>query len=107
MFSDIYFINDLSEQQQQQQQQAQQGNLQYGPRGGPAPGPRGPQAGPRHPQQGHPQSKRSRYFIALFDYDPATMSPNPESCDEELPFSEGDTIKVSGICFDDDISVSS
>lgn len=78
----------------QQQQQAQQSNIQYGPRGGPPPGPRGPQAGPRHPQQGHPQSKRSRYFIALFDYDPATMSPNPESCDEELPFSEGDTIKV-------------
>ncbi|CAH0402680.1 unnamed protein product [Chilo suppressalis] len=80
----------------QQQQQAQQSNLQYGPRSGPAPGPRGPQPGPRHQQQGHPQSKRSRYFIALFDYDPATMSPNPESCDEELPFSEGDTIKVWG-----------
>lgn len=32
--------------------------------------------------------------MALFDYDPQTMSPNPESCDEELPFSEGDTIKV-------------
>lgn len=32
--------------------------------------------------------------MALFDYDPATMSPNPESCDEELPFSDGDIIKV-------------
>lgn len=66
---------------------------QYGPRGGPPMAPRGPQPGHR-PPQGHPQSKRSRFFIALFDYDPATMSPNPESCEEELPFSEGDTIKV-------------
>ncbi|XP_061722538.1 RIMS-binding protein 2 isoform X4 [Cydia pomonella] len=76
---------------QQQQQQGQQGA--YGPRGGAPQGPRG--AAPRHPQQ-HPQSKRSRYFMALFDYDPATMSPNPESCDEELPFSDGDIIKVWG-----------
>ncbi|XP_047999657.1 uncharacterized protein LOC125236775 [Leguminivora glycinivorella] len=78
-------------QQQQQQQQGQQGA--YGPRGGAPQGPRG--AASRHPQQ-HPQSKRSRYFMALFDYDPATMSPNPESCDEELPFSDGDIIKVWG-----------
>ncbi|CAK1541741.1 unnamed protein product [Leptosia nina] len=80
------------------QQQAQQGPMPpYGPRGGPPPGLRGPPpAGGRPPPQGHPQSKRGRYFIALFDYDPATMSPNPESCDEELPFSEGDTIKVWG-----------
>ncbi|CAK1590152.1 unnamed protein product [Parnassius mnemosyne] len=77
-------------------QVGQQGGVQYGPRGGPQPGPRGPQSGPRQTAQGHPQSKRSRYFMALFDYDPATMSPNPESCDEELPFSEGDTIKVWG-----------
>lgn len=40
--------------------------------------------------------KRARWFVALFDYDPATMSPNPDACDEELPFSEGDTIKVWG-----------
>ncbi|XP_026313445.1 peripheral-type benzodiazepine receptor-associated protein 1 isoform X4 [Hyposmocoma kahamanoa] len=79
------------------QQQGQQGSLpQYGPRGGPQPGLRGPVPGARHQQQGHTQSKRSRFFIALFDYDPQTMSPNPESCDEELPFSEGDTIKVWG-----------
>lgn len=38
--------------------------------------------------------RRPRYFVALFDYDPATMSPNPDACEEELPFSEGDTIKV-------------
>ena len=40
--------------------------------------------------------KRSRTFVALFDYDPATMSPNPDACDEELPFNEGDTIKIWG-----------
>uniref|UniRef100_A0A182U645 SH3 domain-containing protein n=1 Tax=Anopheles melas TaxID=34690 RepID=A0A182U645_9DIPT len=41
-------------------------------------------------------SKKPRYFLALFDYDPATMSPNPDACEEELPFNEGDTIKVYG-----------
>ncbi len=33
-------------------------------------------------------------FIALFDYDPFTMSPNPDAPDEELPFKEGQLIKV-------------
>ncbi|XP_060532977.1 RIMS-binding protein 2 isoform X3 [Cylas formicarius] len=56
--------------------------------------------GPNNPSHNpgaapNPQ-KRARYFVALFDYDPATMSPNPDACDEELPFSEGDTIKVWG-----------
>jgi hypothetical protein len=37
----------------------------------------------------------ARIFVALFDYDPPTMSPNPENCDEELPFREGQLIKVS------------
>lgn len=32
--------------------------------------------------------------MAMFDYDPTTMSPNPDGCEEELPFQEGDTIKV-------------
>lgn len=32
--------------------------------------------------------------MAMFDYDPSTMSPNPDGCEEELPFQEGDTIKV-------------
>jgi len=32
----------------------------------------------------------------LFDYDPPTMSPNPDGCDEELPFREGQLIKVFG-----------
>ena len=37
-----------------------------------------------------------RIFVALFDYDPLTMSPNPDACDEELPFREGQLIKVHG-----------
>lgn len=78
--------------------------MPYGPRPGGPVGPRGPQPGARH-QQGGQQSKRSRYFIALFDYDPTTMSPNPESCDEELPFSEGDSIKVSTNIVDSEIVI--
>ena len=34
------------------------------------------------------------FLIALFDYDPITMSPNPDAIDEELPFKEGQLIKV-------------
>ncbi|KAM3868936.1 peripheral-type benzodiazepine receptor-associated protein 1 [Diretmus argenteus] len=37
-----------------------------------------------------------RIFVALFPYDPATMSPNPDAAEEELPFSEGQIIKVYG-----------
>lgn len=36
-----------------------------------------------------------RIFVALFPYDPITMSPNPDAAEEELPFSEGQIIKVS------------
>lgn len=35
-----------------------------------------------------------RIFVALFPYDPATMSPNPGATEEELPFTEGQIIKV-------------
>lgn len=51
------------------------------------------QGGPRHPgaQQ---MNKRPRWFVGLFDYDPTTMSPNPDACEIELPFSAGDTVKV-------------
>lgn len=35
-----------------------------------------------------------RIFVALFSYEPATMSPNPDAAEEELPFSEGQIIKV-------------
>ncbi|XP_046385194.1 uncharacterized protein LOC124155432 isoform X2 [Ischnura elegans] len=65
----------------------QQGPQQhYGPSGGPQPPPGGTREG----------GKRVRWFAALFDYDPTTMSPNPDACEEELPFSEGDSIKVYG-----------
>jgi RIMS-binding protein 2 len=59
------------------------------------PNPRGPMSQQQQQQAGNPQQRKLRYFLALFDYDPLTMSPNPESCEEELPFREGDTIKVS------------
>ncbi|KAK0167291.1 hypothetical protein PV327_004709 [Microctonus hyperodae] len=58
------------------------------------------QGGPRHPgaQQ---MNKRLRWFVGLFDYDPTTMSPNPDACEIELPFSAGDTVKVYGDKDDD------
>ncbi|KAI4885586.1 hypothetical protein NFI96_026785, partial [Prochilodus magdalenae] len=37
-----------------------------------------------------------RIFVALFDYDPLSMSPNPDAGVEELPFKEGQIIKVFG-----------
>ncbi|XP_077865803.1 RIMS-binding protein 2-like [Saccoglossus kowalevskii] len=37
-----------------------------------------------------------RYFVALFTYDPSIMSPNEDAIDEELPFTEGQLIKVYG-----------
>ena len=40
----------------------------------------------------------SRVFVALFDYDPPTMSPNPEACEDELAFREGQLIKVCILC---------
>ncbi len=54
------------------------------------------QRGPnqRGPQPQTQQQKKARFYLALFDYDPSTMSPNPDGCEEELPFQEGDTIKV-------------
>lgn len=36
-------------------------------------------------------------MVALFDYDPLTMSPNPATCHEELAFIAGDQIKVSNL----------
>ncbi|KAI8513186.1 benzodiazepine receptor binding [Branchiostoma belcheri] len=41
-------------------------------------------------------SAAPRWFVALFDYDPMTMSPNPDAADEELPFREGQLIKACG-----------
>ncbi|XP_043482182.1 uncharacterized protein LOC122511167 isoform X3 [Leptopilina heterotoma] len=60
---------------------------------------RGAQAqGVSHHQPGGAQqaNMRTRWFIALYDYDPTTMSPNPDACEEELRFNEGDSIKVIG-----------
>ncbi|KAM6242099.1 peripheral-type benzodiazepine receptor-associated protein 1 [Porphyrio hochstetteri] len=37
-----------------------------------------------------------RIFVALFDYDPVSMSPNPDAAEEELPFKEGQILKVFG-----------
>ncbi|XP_060616032.2 RIMS-binding protein 2-like [Anolis sagrei] len=37
-----------------------------------------------------------RLFVALFDYDPLTMSPNSEADGEELSFKEGQILKVFG-----------
>ncbi|XP_062448337.1 peripheral-type benzodiazepine receptor-associated protein 1 isoform X5 [Rhea pennata] len=37
-----------------------------------------------------------RIFVALFDYDPVSMSPNPDAAEEELPFKEGQILKVHG-----------
>ena len=39
--------------------------------------------------------ERVRVFLALYDYDPSTMSPNPDAEEEELAFKEGDLIRVS------------
>lgn len=38
--------------------------------------------------------QQSRLFVALFDYDPQTMSPNQNAIKDELPFTEGQIIKV-------------
>ncbi|XP_050524709.1 peripheral-type benzodiazepine receptor-associated protein 1 [Daktulosphaira vitifoliae] len=42
------------------------------------------------------RDKRPRWVVAIYDYDPTTMSPNPDVCDEELPFKEGEHIKIYG-----------
>ena len=44
-----------------------------------------------------PREHGVRWFVALFDYDPLSMSPNPDAAEEELPFQEGQLIKVC--CF--------
>ncbi|XP_069789662.1 RIMS-binding protein 2 [Narcine bancroftii] len=42
-----------------------------------------------------PEDQPTRIFVALFDYDPFSMSPNPDAA-EELPFTEGQIIQVHG-----------
>uniref|UniRef100_A0A5K3FFY6 SH3 domain-containing protein n=1 Tax=Mesocestoides corti TaxID=53468 RepID=A0A5K3FFY6_MESCO len=77
-----------------------------------------PRRGSRNLHQSEPCSKSDRksgtsplrppitedgcvYLVSLYDYDPATMSPNPGAVDDELPFKEGDIIKVYGDCDED------
>ncbi|XP_065571369.1 peripheral-type benzodiazepine receptor-associated protein 1-like isoform X4 [Artemia franciscana] len=40
------------------------------------------------------RSEQTRIFVALYDYHPPSMSPNPDACEDELPFREGQLIKV-------------
>lgn len=92
--------------QQQQQQQGrdnyysgqagrnqQQNDGYYDQPGNRRPAPRSGNA--RQPPMQQQQQQQTRIFVALFDYDPPTMSPNPDACDEELPFREGQLIKVN------------
>ncbi|XP_039612744.1 RIMS-binding protein 2-like isoform X4 [Polypterus senegalus] len=44
----------------------------------------------------YPGESNVRIFVALFDYDPATMSLNPDAVEAELPFKDGQIIKVYG-----------
>jgi RIMS-binding protein 2 len=43
-----------------------------------------------------PSGSKERVFIALFNYDPSCMSPNVESCHEELTLHENQLGKVFG-----------
>lgn len=52
------------------------------------------QMGHRRPQSQREREHGVRWFVALFDYDPLSMSPNPDAAEEELPFQEGQMIKV-------------
>ncbi|KAE8622454.1 hypothetical protein XENTR_v10005249 [Xenopus tropicalis] len=38
----------------------------------------------------------ARIFVALFDYDPVIMSPNPDAYEEEVPFKEGQILQIFG-----------
>lgn len=40
-----------------------------------------------------------RLFVALYPYNPAAMSPNPDTAAEELPFVPGQIIKVKTIFY--------
>jgi hypothetical protein len=46
------------------------------------------------PDEYQEEEEDIRIFIALYDYDPMTMSPNPGAAEDELTFNEGDLIKV-------------
>ncbi|XP_007176188.2 peripheral-type benzodiazepine receptor-associated protein 1 isoform X4 [Balaenoptera acutorostrata] len=79
----------------------QDGSGRRGPqrRGGRAPRPGSAElAPPRSPPEEALayQDLPVRVFVALFDYDPVSMSPNPDAGEEELPFQEGQILKVFG-----------
>ncbi|KAL7064126.1 hypothetical protein AAHC03_05146 [Spirometra sp. Aus1] len=69
--------------------------------------PRKPSAfGRKAPQGGNLESKTALQndaclFVAMYSYDPATMSPNPGAVNDELPFREGQVIRVYGECDED------
>ncbi|XP_070334628.1 peripheral-type benzodiazepine receptor-associated protein 1 isoform X3 [Odocoileus virginianus] len=68
-------------------------------RGGRAPRPGSTELAPtRSPPEEAPALRDLpvRVFVALFDYDPVSMSPNPDAGEEELPFREGQILKVFG-----------
>ncbi|XP_043857970.1 peripheral-type benzodiazepine receptor-associated protein 1 isoform X2 [Dromiciops gliroides] len=74
-----------------------------GQRGPPRKGSRPPRLGaaelafPRNQEKEiSPPNEHVRIFVALFDYDPVSMSPNPDAVEEELPFREGQLLKVCG-----------
>lgn len=58
-----------------------------------APAGRSHKGGGKTPSDTYSQ-QQSRLFVALFDYDPQTMSPNQNAINDELPFTEGQIIKV-------------
>ncbi|XP_051523090.1 peripheral-type benzodiazepine receptor-associated protein 1-like [Myxocyprinus asiaticus] len=59
--------------------------------------PKSTRSGIRLPRESRaPGENEVRIFVALFPYDPAVMSPNPDAAEEELPFKEGQIIKVYG-----------
>ncbi|CAH8299507.1 unnamed protein product, partial [Schistosoma turkestanicum] len=47
------------------------------------------------------ESKPIHVVVALYDYDPTTMSPNIDGAQEELPFREGQLIKILTECDED------
>ncbi|CAH8540440.1 unnamed protein product [Schistosoma haematobium] len=52
-------------------------------------------------RMGHSELKPIQVVVALYDYDPTTMSPNIDGAQEELPFREGQLIKILTECDED------
>ncbi len=100
------FIDDYRDRPSAPQQRRSSRTRAYPRHASPTRSQRPPPPTPNH--SGHPPLSMSgrnhrggasmdedvRMFVALFDYDPATMSPNPDAIQEELPFREGQLIRV-------------